>query len=132
MLDRVLHESVEKPARVGFLCVAANMFQPPRKRQRSPVGLLGPAHVFIPPDLLFEQIHRIQTIEYSVEAHANQIAPERDIDSVRNCSVVIRIRIEGIGKQGVHVSLGGSDKMADQLEWLTLAIINLMNFFVIE
>jgi hypothetical protein len=88
--------------------------------------------MFIPPDLLFEQIHGIQTVEYSVEARANQIAPERDVDSTRNCSVVIRIRIEGIGKQSVHVSLGGSDKMADQLEWLTLAIINLMNFFVIE
>src|ERR1700722_4599665 len=74
MLDGVLHKSVEKPTRVSLFRVAADMFQSPSKRKRAPVGLLRPAHMFVPPNCLFEPSHGMQTIEYSVAPHPNQIA----------------------------------------------------------
>ena len=77
VLECVLHKSVEEAARVGFFRVAADVFQPPCKRKRAPVGFLRPAHVFVPPYLLFEPSHGMQTIEYIVEPRANQIASAR-------------------------------------------------------
>src|SRR5580700_5838596 len=74
VLDCVLHEPVEKPARIGLLRVATKVFQSPSKRKRAAVGLLRPAHMFIPPNCLFEPSHGMQTIKYSVEAQPNQIA----------------------------------------------------------
>src|ERR1700733_326546 len=74
VLDGVLHKPVEKPARIGLFRVAPDMLQSPSKRKRAPIGLLRPAHVFVPPNCLFKPSHGMQTIEYSVAPQLNQIA----------------------------------------------------------